>query len=77
MKAIEFESKINGTSLQFPESILPDLKPMLNRKVRVIVLFDEATEYQNEAEFKTLAAEEFVKGYSKVDEIYDKEFGDE
>jgi hypothetical protein len=77
MKAIEFETKIKGQSISIPDKVISEIKSIENKKIRVIMLIDESGEYKDEADFKTMAAEQFINGYADVDSIYDKKFGDD
>lgn len=77
MRALEFISKLEGDNIKIPEKFKSDLSELKNSSVRVIMLFDENNEYKDEQDFKSMAAEQFYKGYAGIDSAYDKEFGDE
>ena len=70
MKAFEFCAKTTPEgSLEFPkdvENIFPS-----NHTVRVIVLMNEPEEKIDQLSWSRLTAEEFYKGYSQEDSIYD------
>lgn len=77
MKALEFISKIDGNKIKIPNKFKSDLSGLKNANVRVIMLLDENNEYKDEQDFKSMAAEQFYKGYAEIDSAYDKEYGDE
>lgn len=67
MEAIEFSARrIKNNQIQIPQEYASMIKD--EDKLRVIILI----EHQNEEnEFKNMAAEQFLKGYSDKDSIYD------
>ena len=70
MKAYEFPTRVSSAgSLILPEQLV-DLLPE-NGTVRVIILVDEAADEEQMA-WSRLTAEQFLKGYSEADSIYDK-----
>jgi hypothetical protein len=71
MKAYEMPVKIsNEGKLEIPES-LASLLPH-NRIVKVIVLIPEQNELDEDKEWASLTANEFLAGYSESDSIYDR-----
>ncbi|WP_035992099.1 hypothetical protein [Leptolyngbya sp. KIOST-1] len=70
MKAYEFAGEVMADGqLKLPESALVQLAG--HRAVRVIVLVQDPSEDEEAAEWNTMAAEQFLAGYSKADAIYD------
>ncbi|MCD4747461.1 MAG: hypothetical protein K8R58_14285 [Bacteroidales bacterium] len=67
MKAVEFKTRMKNKSIRVPEKLRSVL--FEDRDIRVIVLFDEK-ENQEENDFRTLAKEQFLAGYSDSDSIY-------
>jgi len=70
MKAVEFETELTGNTIKIPESFHLELSLTKDKHVRVIVLIDEL-EKNEEFEFKSIAANQFLKGYDEADSIYD------
>ena len=67
MNAIEFTTELSGVAtLQLPADVAAQLPKA--GKARVIVLTDEGTE---EAEWQAAAYEQFLRGDSVEDAIYD------
>ena len=64
MKAVEFKTRLKHQSIQVPD----DLSSIISKDkdVRVIILFDKETDG-----YKNLVNEQFLKGYSDSDSIYD------
>jgi hypothetical protein len=71
MKAIEFTTILEAFKIQFPELVLKDVQASIGKNARVILLIDEPELYE-EKSFQNLAEEQFLKGYSDSDAIYDK-----
>jgi hypothetical protein len=71
MKAIEFTTVLEASKIQFPELILKDIQTSVGKNARVILLIDEIDLYE-ENNFRNLAEEQFLDGYSETDSIYDK-----
>ena len=71
MKAIEFTTILEASKIQFPELVLKDIQASIGKNARVILLIDEPDLYE-EKSFRNLAEEQFFKGYSEADTIYDK-----
>jgi hypothetical protein len=69
MKAIEFTSQVRNNSIQVPQHLGSKLSESKN--LRVIVLYEE--DDPEEDDFQNLSQEQFIKGYSESDSIYDKE----
>jgi len=73
MKAIEFNTKIEDVSfINIPKTFQKEFIDSENKNVRVIVLVEEK-EYQEERLFKSMTVDNFLKGYSESDSIYDQE----
>jgi hypothetical protein len=70
MKAIEFTIRLLRNSIRVPENFKHEIESNLGKEARVIILFDDSGNY-NENEFKSFVAEEFFKGYADSDKIYD------
>jgi hypothetical protein len=69
MKAIEFTSQVRNNSIRVPQHLSSELSGSKN--LRVIVLYEE--DDPEEDDFQNLSQEQFIKGYSESDSIYDKE----
>jgi hypothetical protein len=69
MKAIEFKSKIKNNQIQIPKNAQSELTNK-DKDVRVIVLIDDTEVYDNIV-FKESAKDQFLKGYSDSDSVYD------
>jgi hypothetical protein len=72
MRAIEFTTKLKNHSIPVPENIEKQMKSSKNKDVRVLILIEEP-EASEEQEFQNIAREQFLKGYSDSDSIYDKQ----
>lgn len=70
MKALEFKSKIIKGQIQIPSDIDLRLIKGQDKDVRVIVLIEDL-EYNQDYAFKQIARDQFLKGYSDSDSIYD------
>jgi hypothetical protein len=70
MKAIEFKSRIINNKIQIPARIQSELNINQNKLIRVIVFIDDSEIYDNLL-FQSVAAEDFLKGYSDSDSVYD------
>lgn len=70
MKAVEFETELTNNTIQIPENFWLELSLSKDKHVRVIVLIDEF-EQSDEAEFKMLSRDQFLKGYDETDSVYD------
>ena len=68
MKAVEFKTRMKNRLIRVPESISSKLSE--DKEVRVILLLEEL-ENQDENDFKSLAQQEFLTGYSDSDSAYD------
>lgn len=70
MKALEFETSLSpNNTLHVPPNLaaqIPKEKP-----VQVIVLFPEPSDAAEERDWRSLTHEQFLKGYSEGDSIYD------
>jgi hypothetical protein len=71
MKAVEFTSQINNNLIQVPKEFENEIKSVLDKSVRVILLIDEQLTYE-EDQMKSMVQEQFFKGYAKSDAIYDE-----
>jgi len=69
MKAIEFTSQVRNNNIQVPQHLSSKLSG--NKNLRVIVLYEE--DDPEEDDFQNLSQEQFIKGYSESDSVYDKE----
>lgn len=69
MKAIEFTSQVRNNNIQVPQHLSSKLSE--SKKLRIIVLYEE--DDPEEADFQNLSQEQFIRGYSESDSIYDKE----
>ena len=70
MKAYEFAGEVMADGqLKLPESALAQLAG--HHAVRVIVLVQDSPEGEEEAEWRAMAAEQFLAGYSEADAVYD------
>ena len=70
MKAIEFKSKIKGDQIYIPKKIQAELTSIQDKDVRVIVLIDDSELYDSIL-FKDATRDQFLKGYSESDSVYD------
>jgi len=69
MKAIEFKTKLKDSpSIDIPEKYRSMIR---NKKLRVLILINE--DVKDDKLWKRLSSEEFLKGYSDKDAIYDNE----
>ena len=67
MKALEFPSKMGpDESLEVPKDVAVQIPR--DQTVQVIVLLPESSD---DAEWRRLAAEQFLRGYSEADGVYD------
>ena len=58
--------------INIPKTFQKEFIDSENKNVRVIVLVEEK-EYQEERLFKSMTVDNFLKGYSESDSIYDQE----
>ncbi|HEY8780410.1 MAG TPA: hypothetical protein VIM16_02245 [Mucilaginibacter sp.] len=70
MRAVEFETELSDNTIKIPESFQLELSLSKDKHVRVIVLIDEF-EKNEEAEFKNMLNNQFLKGYDEKDSVYD------
>ncbi len=71
MKAYEFAGEVTADGqLKIPEAALSQLAGR-QQAARVIVLVQEPSETEAAEAWKTLAAHQFLAGYSPEDAIYD------
>lgn len=70
MRAVEFKSKIINNQILIPSRIQSELKT--NEDIKVIVLIDDADVYDDMI-FQQSTSEQFLKGYSEIDSIYDND----
>jgi hypothetical protein len=68
MKAVEFKTRIKNQQILIPSEMQSRLKT--DKDVRVIVLIDEPDVY-DDLTFQQTAQEQFLKGYSDSDAVYD------
>ncbi|WP_341526502.1 hypothetical protein WKK05_28755 [Nostoc sp. UHCC 0302] len=70
MKAYEFPANVTTeVKIELPNAVLQQLAN--NQQVKVIILVNEPTEEQEEADWHRFAAEQLLKGYSEDDAICD------
>ena len=70
MRAIEFKSKLSKNRILIPRDIQSEPRDIDEKNVRVILLFD-SSDRNVEIDFKKIAAEKFIGGYTDSDSIYD------
>ncbi len=70
MKAVEFKAKLRNSRIQVPAKLNRVLVKGKNRDRRVILLIEEG-DRNDESDFKRLTTEQFLKGYSEADSVYD------
>ena len=70
MKALEFKTRIKNNQIQIPSIIQSELKNNRDKDIRVIVLIDDSDIY-DDTTFQSVISEQFFKGYSDSDSIYD------
>ena len=70
MKAVEFETQLINNTINIPEDFQVELSLSKDKHVRVIVLIDDS-EKEDEADFKKMLNNQFLKGYDKTDSVYD------
>lgn len=70
MKAVEFETELSDNTIKIPENFQLELSLSKDKHVRVIVLIDEFKKNE-EAEFKNMLDNQFLKGYDETDSVYD------
>ena len=70
MKAVEFETELTNNTITIPENFQLELSLTKDKHVRVIVLIDDF-EKSEEAEFKNMLNNQFLKGYDEMDSVYD------
>ena len=70
MKALEFKSKIKNNQILIPTRIQAEFKSKQDKNVRVIVLIEDFDTY-DDLIFKQATQNQFLKGYSDSDSIYD------
>ncbi|HRE41849.1 MAG TPA: hypothetical protein PLG90_11005 [Ignavibacteria bacterium] len=66
MQAIEFNTLIENNTIKIPENL--NLKFHKSIEVKVILLIKE----NEEKDYNEFVKEEFFKGYSEIDSIYDE-----
>lgn len=70
MKAVEFETELLDNTIKIPENFQLELSLSKDKHVRVIVLIDDLEENE-EAAFKNMVTDQFLKGYDETDSVYD------
>ena len=70
MKAVEFKTRVTNNSISIPARLQTEIKSLKSKAVRVIILIDE-TDTTDEADFRSMAKDQFLKGYDEADSIYD------
>ena len=70
MRAVEFKTRIINNQILIPIRIQSELKT--NEDIKVIVLTDDSDVYADMV-FQQAASEQFLKGYSDSDSIYDND----
>ena len=71
MKAIEFTITLDSPKITLPDGIIKELEPSMGKNARIILLIDEPDQYE-EIKFRNLAEEQFFKGYTESDTVYDE-----
>jgi hypothetical protein len=71
MKAVEFETELTDNTITIPENFQLELSLSKDKHVRVIVLIGDDIEKSEEAEFKKMLSNQFLKGYDEADSVYD------
>jgi hypothetical protein len=68
MKAIEFQTRLNrDQTVTLPPEVAAQVPA--GAPVRVLLLYDQSAE---EADWRRLTMEQFLKGYSEDDAVYDE-----
>ena len=70
MRALEFKTRIKNNQIQIPAGVQSELKMILDKDIRVIVLLDDSDKYEDLA-FQETTSAQFLKGYDDSDSIYD------
>jgi len=70
MKAIEFKSKLGNKSFHIPKRFQAELNNVANKNVRVIIYLEDS-DIDDEQTLNQATREQFLKGYSDSDSIYD------
>ena len=70
MRAIEFKSKLGNKYIHIPKRFQAELKNADKKTVRVII-FMEDTETADDLPIIQATKDQFLKGYSDLDSIYD------
>ena len=70
MRALEFKSKIKDNQILIPSKIQSELSSNQDKDVRVIVLMDDSDIY-DDLIFQQSTKNQFLKGYTDSDSIYD------
>jgi protein-tyrosine-phosphatase len=68
MRVVEFKTKLKNNRIQIPKKLHKQVNTSKNKDVRVIVLMDEQNQKDD---FQLLSKEQFLKGYTKTDSVYD------
>jgi len=68
MKAIEFKATISKNKISIPVDVQEQLDKSREKEIRVMLLIEEEN---SENEFLQLSKDQFLKGYSESDSIYD------
>ncbi len=71
MKAVEFTTQIINNLIQVPLEFDSEINSVKHKNIRVILLIDERGDYE-ENRIKSVVQEQFFKGYSESDAIYDE-----
>jgi len=70
MRALEFKSKIKNNQILIPTRIQSEFKTKHDKNVRVILLIEDS-EINDSLFFQQMSQNQFLKGYSNSDSIYD------
>jgi len=70
MRTIEFKSKLSKNSIHIPKEIQPELREADEKNIRVMIFLDDSNDYAD-LTLKQVTTEQFLKGYSDSDSIYD------
>lgn len=66
---LTFKTKLKNNTIIIPKKFHKQITTPKNKNVRVIVLMEEQA--KGEDEFQLISKEQYLKGYSKTDSVYD------
>lgn len=70
MKAIEFTTRLKNNVIEIPDNMKSELRFTDQNDVRVIILISDENN-RKDILYRTLARDQFLKGYDDADAIYD------